>query len=284
MDTSSVPLKRCCCKEHCVHPQTSGGWLPATSDYFNRDKTSKDGFCYKCRECSRAANRQWYADNLGRALESARKWHQEHPEKRREIARNYGARNREKIRQYGREYRRVNADKIKAKVRRVYKISPEKRREYRRNYQKKHAKELAARSRERYALAPKPFNERNRRWKKKNRDKVRDHDRRRRARLLEAKGSHTAADVSTQFERQHRRCYYCDSKLKNKYHVDHVIPLARGGSDAPDNLVIACAKCNQKKNAKLLREWLDTITDIELSIRVAQRILERETSSTKPST
>ena len=29
--------------------------------------------------------------------------------------------------------------------------------------------------------------------------------------------------------------------------VDHVIPLARGGSNADDNLVLACDPCNKEK-------------------------------------
>jgi 5-methylcytosine-specific restriction endonuclease McrA len=32
-------------------------------------------------------------------------------------------------------------------------------------------------------------------------------------------------------------------------HLDHVIPWSKGGSDSPDNLVIACAPCNMRKKA-----------------------------------
>jgi 5-methylcytosine-specific restriction endonuclease McrA len=39
------------------------------------------------------------------------------------------------------------------------------------------------------------------------------------------------------------------------YHVDHVVPLVRGGSDDPSNLVIACVPCNLSKGDKLPHEW-----------------------------
>lgn len=31
-------------------------------------------------------------------------------------------------------------------------------------------------------------------------------------------------------------------------HIDHVIPLARGGADELENMVAACAECNAKKH------------------------------------
>lgn len=37
--------------------------------------------------------------------------------------------------------------------------------------------------------------------------------------------------------------------------VDHVVPLVKGGSNGPDNLVIACSTCNLRKNDKLPHEW-----------------------------
>jgi len=37
--------------------------------------------------------------------------------------------------------------------------------------------------------------------------------------------------------------------------VDHVIPVARGGSNWPANLVPACNSCNSKKHAKLVEEF-----------------------------
>jgi 5-methylcytosine-specific restriction endonuclease McrA len=45
--------------------------------------------------------------------------------------------------------------------------------------------------------------------------------------------------------------------LDNACSVDHVIPLARGGTNTLDNLVIACVRCNNEKNDMLLSEWID---------------------------
>lgn len=62
-------------------------------------------------------------------------------------------------------------------------------------------------------------------------------------------GSFTAADIEAIRKAQGNRCYLCGKKLK-KYHIDHFIPLARGGTNDPGNLRLACPKCNLTKSAK----------------------------------
>ena len=45
-------------------------------------------------------------------------------------------------------------------------------------------------------------------------------------------------------------CRYCGAKAPDVVlHVDHVIPVALGGSDKPENLVTACADCNSGKGS-----------------------------------
>lgn len=46
--------------------------------------------------------------------------------------------------------------------------------------------------------------------------------------------------------RDNYTCRYCRS-AENPLTVDHVVPTALGGSDAPDNLVAACRDCNAGK-------------------------------------
>lgn len=80
--------------------------------------------------------------------------------------------------------------------------------------------------------------------------------RNRKARKCAAQGSHTSADIRRQYEKQGGKCFYCSVEVGNKYHVDHVMPLSRGGTNNPENLVIACPTCNLRKNKKTAEEFL----------------------------
>ena len=51
------------------------------------------------------------------------------------------------------------------------------------------------------------------------------------------------------------RCYLCGKLIpKGHRHVDHVMPLSKGGAHRPSNLAVACDKCNLKKSAKMPEE------------------------------
>ena len=76
----------------------------------------------------------------------------------------------------------------------------------------------------------------------------------RRARERGAPGSHTQDDIDRLLSAQKRKCWWCAKPLRG-YHVDHRIPLARGGSNGADNLVISCPRCNQRKHAKMPWEF-----------------------------
>ena len=53
-----------------------------------------------------------------------------------------------------------------------------------------------------------------------------------------------------------RRCVYCAAPLGlENATLDHVHPLARGGTHAPGNLVSACAPCNRLKGDMLPLEF-----------------------------
>jgi 5-methylcytosine-specific restriction endonuclease McrA len=55
-------------------------------------------------------------------------------------------------------------------------------------------------------------------------------------------------------ERRRGTCFYCGA-VADPGEFDHVIPLSRGGSHAPGNLVLACVACNNEKGAMLVIEW-----------------------------
>lgn len=74
-----------------------------------------------------------------------------------------------------------------------------------------------------------------------------------------AEGTHTAKDVKLMFLSQNGLCNGCnkllETKGKNKYHVDHIVALANGGTNYPNNLQLLCPTCNMSKGAKDFEEW-----------------------------
>lgn len=77
------------------------------------------------------------------------------------------------------------------------------------------------------------------------------HRHRRRALEAKAGGTHTPADLKRILHAQGHRCPYCRADLRKvKKHLDHVMPLALGGSNGPENLAWLCAPCNLSKGAK----------------------------------
>jgi 5-methylcytosine-specific restriction endonuclease McrA len=45
-------------------------------------------------------------------------------------------------------------------------------------------------------------------------------------------------------------CGICKKKITDKWHVDHCVPIARGGKHVKENVQAAHPACNQKKGSK----------------------------------
>jgi 5-methylcytosine-specific restriction endonuclease McrA len=67
------------------------------------------------------------------------------------------------------------------------------------------------------------------------------------ARKRGAVGAHTKNDTALIRKAQKDKCAYCRIKLKGGGHVDHIIALANGGTNWPENLQLTCGTCNNRK-------------------------------------
>lgn len=96
-----------------------------------------------------------------------------------------------------------------------------------------------------------------RKWRAENPDKVGEYNRNTKARRKLAEGSHTAAEIDDLLRRQKYKCAECGVSVRKKgqRHVDHVMPLALGGSNWISNLQILCPTCNMSKGAKHPLDW-----------------------------
>ena len=63
-------------------------------------------------------------------------------------------------------------------------------------------------------------------------------------------------------DRAERRCEYCRlpdlAPQLMRFHCEHIRPRRLGGTDAPENLAWACARCNERKSTHLAAEDPDT--------------------------
>ncbi len=187
-------------------------------------------------------------------VEILQKRYKDNPDKERARAKQLRHLDPEKARATSAKYRRSNPEKRRAAVKRWRAANPDKVREMARRARLKRDPAATEKSRRKWLAVPENKASRSvsiKAWRAANPDKSRAITRNRRARIAGAQGAHTAADLKEILEAQGHRCAYCRADLrKTAKHVDHIVPLARGGSNGRANLQYLCAPCNQAKNAK----------------------------------
>lgn len=101
-----------------------------------------------------------------------------------------------------------------------------------------------------------------RRYVYANPEKAIGWDNTRRTRMEQSSdGTLTVESIGELFARaEGRGCPYCGVTLnRHNKSMDHVIPLASGGSHGISNVIICCKKCNTKKGSRSARECFSGI-------------------------
>jgi 5-methylcytosine-specific restriction endonuclease McrA len=134
-------------------------------------------------------------------------------------------------REYGRIWMRRNPEKAREAMRRWRVAHPDEHRRARNAWDQANPERTAARKR-RYWLAHPEV----RQTKSRNR----------RAREVNAGGRFSTAEWLALVEQYGGRCAYCGEA--GVMQPEHKIPLARGGTNAIENILPACGRCNRKKH------------------------------------
>lgn len=245
---------------------------PATSSYFGRNRKYLRS---ACKDCARAASRARYESNKEKYRDNTRKYrervksdpekyeaykerdrqaHQkaywQDPEQFRERNRRQRATYPERYREYDRRKRIKQRDRDPEAFRDRQRLGVRNARAKRPEYY---------RSKERVAnMTPEQIQRkraREKEWRKANPHKVAAKAHKRRARLANTNGAHTPEDILVIYESQKGLCWWCGKPVGDTYHIDHRVPLSRGGSNNPENLVISCPFCNDSKGAQFPHEW-----------------------------
>lgn len=63
--------------------------------------------------------------------------------------------------------------------------------------------------------------------------------------------------IDEMLKSQNGVCVYCGSDISKVFHVDHIMPISKGGGNEKENLQLLCAGCNLSKGAKTESEFLE---------------------------
>lgn len=141
---------------------------------------------------------------------------------------------RERRSAYLRKVRRANPEKNRATVQAWNKSNPERKRMRDSSWRENNLERMRSIRKA---------------WKERNPDKIRVYKATRRARAV-AGGKLSINIVSVLMLKQGGCCAICALELSS-YHLDHIQPLSRGGSNTDANVQLLCPPCNWRKGPRV---------------------------------
>lgn len=196
--------------------------LPATSEFWYRDKNTKDSLTYVCKACAKKQSKSYRENNPDIAARAKRSWDERNRAKKLDSARKYRENNKAKVAKINKKYRLANIEKYN-----------QNRKKWRANNPQKY----------------------------KESNQINDNRRRARKRNLPDTFTHQDwLDCLEYFNYTCAVCgsQLRDLFGNVEPHADHWIPLSSElcTGTIPQNMVCLCNACNRQKWAKMPQDWL----------------------------
>jgi|ERR1035437_3573496 5-methylcytosine-specific restriction endonuclease McrA len=203
----------------------------STIELFCKNKNTDDGLSVQCKDC-------------------AKKYREDHKQDKK----NYPSSSPE----YRKIYIENNIDHINY-IRRVrYNKNPEKFRAECMRSHFNHRDERLLKQHIYYEANKAVFAIKTKAYRKENMDSILLSNRQREKRISKFPKIQQS-EVNQLLINNDHKCFYCKVGVKRgiNLHLDHKMPLSRGGAHTIDNLVPSCATCNLRKGTKTPEEFLN---------------------------
>jgi len=191
--------------------------------YWDKYKITNKDRLKQYREDNKENKNQYFEDNKDRIAKVKRIYRHNNAEKIREQSKLYKINNKDKVKEYNKRFKELNHN-------------------YGTNYYNDN-KEILSKKAKRY-----------RQTERYKLSSIISNNKRRCAIRTTDDGTISKQSLKELRDKQKDRCYSCsvplDFKGKNKVHLDHHIPISKGGANSISNVVYLCKECNLKKSDK----------------------------------
>ena len=202
----------------------------------------------KCRDCEAKDRRSWRAANPEYLREYDRDYYQENKEHRHAYNVAYYMMHQESGKERARKWAREHPEERRAKAREWYADNREHWKAGNKAWLKAHPEKMERMRQQ--------TNMRRARWEKEHPDRSRDKCARRRALTC---GVATAERFSRTdvWKRDSGVCHICGQVCDERnWHLDHLVPLTRGGTHQPANVAVAHPRCNMSRGNRSILPML----------------------------
>ncbi len=216
----------------------------------NGSKASKSGIRSTCKSCDAAYNREYRARNPEKVKAAKSEWNKKNRHRMRPYEAMYREQNRQHLREYNSKWRKENREHVQQYAKSYRQTNIERKKMLDRLWSQSNKHKVNANSRRYRENHPEKVAAIKKEQAKRHPEVVKNAGMRRRARL--ANNSVYVVTKKDIVRIMRDPCIYCGAPSR---HIDHVIPIAKGGAHKVGNLAPACQKCNQSKSSKFVSVW-----------------------------
>ena len=228
---------------------------------FPKNRTKKHGIDSRCKTCASNHVRAFYKSHTKHVLKYQEKYRSNNKKKISDMNKLYATNNKDAISAKKKEYREANKEEINRKQKIHRELYPEQMKKYRAENKEK-------------------LSESHKLWRAKNINKLRESNKAysssERGRLVDTNAKHKrryikksksdgtipinvyplSNELKKLLVRQEYKCNVCSKSLNDGKHLDHHVPLSKGGTHSIDNVVWLCPRCNMSKSNKMPTQLL----------------------------